>query len=52
MAVWFTRWSRCAGPAQTADGISMLRPKHQQLIVETTCCAREAVRLRCTTEAL
>jgi hypothetical protein len=25
--------------------------EHQQMIVETTCCARESVRMRCTTEA-
>jgi hypothetical protein len=25
--------------------------KHQQMIVETTCCARENIRMRCTTGA-
>jgi hypothetical protein len=25
--------------------------KHQQMIVETTCCARENMRMRCTTGA-
>jgi hypothetical protein len=25
--------------------------KHQQMIVETTCCAREKMRMRCTTGA-
>jgi hypothetical protein len=51
MAIWFTRWPQCADTAQTAGGIAILCWKHQQLIVETTCCAREPMPMRGTMEA-
>jgi hypothetical protein len=51
MAVWFMRWPQCLlcdeftlFDAEIASGAGRL--EYQQMIVETTCCARENARVR------
>jgi hypothetical protein len=51
MAVWFMRRLRCLPCEQFAlfhaqIAIGAGRPTHRQMIVETTCCAREKARMR------